>query len=80
MTGPDNYLEAERLARVAATSDGPHGAHAARLAQVHATLALAAATALQREGGTGTLPERDHSQWFKAAATPPPAPIDMEES
>lgn len=54
MNGPDHYREAERLAELAALPEGvepvgwPHGLHdedLIGLAQVHATLALAAATA-----------------------------------
>jgi hypothetical protein len=51
MTGPENYLEAERLVEsaLAYADDGESGKAAVRMAaaQVHATLALAAATALQ---------------------------------
>ena len=45
MTGPQHYREAERLAVVAYGLDGEAAANMAALAQVHATLALAAATA-----------------------------------
>ena len=41
-------------------------------AQVHATLSLAAATALGREGSHGTMPEREHDRWFAVAGTPKP--------
>lgn len=47
MTGPEHYRRAERLMRVAADPEGlPAAQHAALVAtaQVHATLALAAAT------------------------------------
>jgi hypothetical protein len=37
-------------------------------AQVHATLALAAATALGREGADGGQPRQDSAAWFDAAA------------
>ena len=52
MTGPEHYREAERLIEEAKfASDEPENtiwtfAEAAQAAQVHATLALAAATAL----------------------------------
>ncbi|NGO72981.1 hypothetical protein [Streptomyces boncukensis] len=53
MTGPDHYREAERLATMArcltrgSEPDPVAGAAVAAEAQVHATLALAAATAMQ---------------------------------
>lgn len=46
-TGPEHYLEAERLTAQASAYEGlPNNAHIqdGQLAQVHATLALAAAT------------------------------------
>jgi hypothetical protein len=49
MTGPAHYREAERLLKESTTSDDEGGWRAARwvqLAQVHATLAAAAAAAL----------------------------------
>jgi hypothetical protein len=48
MTGPEHYKEAERLIALAGEMvNGPHLQHAAWVAeaQVHATLALVAATA-----------------------------------
>lgn len=54
MTGPEHYREAERLVRLATrqpeASDAPVLAVAA---QVHATLALAAATALDETPRSG---------------------------
>ncbi len=57
MTGPEHYREAERLLNLAADGDEVYGAtdaedsrvrsDARELAQAHAALALAAATALQ---------------------------------
>ena len=92
MTGPEHYREAEALAGSASmwmTEWGPEDMSPAdRLArknsdlakaQVHATLALAAATALGREGAGRMMPDRERAQWFKAAGTPAPGPIDMEE-
>lgn len=47
MTGPENYLRAERDIDLANTANGPeHAGYLLARAQVHATLALAAATAL----------------------------------
>jgi hypothetical protein len=74
MTGPENYREAERLVDSAYRTSDQYGdgAEAARqdlmAAQVHATLALAAATALGREGSDGTQPVKDRAAWFDAAA------------
>ena len=72
MTGPDHFLNAE--------SDLEHAARASDkgrqddvtywlgCAQVHATLALAAATALGREGEGRTQPSMDKVAWFDVAA------------
>lgn len=81
MTGPEHYAEAERLLD---ETRGEHevtesmlSAFQAQLqqmmtrAQVHAMLALAAATALGREGGDGRMPARDRAAWFNVAAVPP---------
>ena len=71
MTGPEHYREAERLISTTVEKDGligtPHP-HVLALAQVHATLALAAATALGREGEGRTQPSMDRDAWFNAAA------------
>lgn len=77
MTGPEHYAMAERLLKGVTL----HGAHpdgspiiridepqAIAAAQVHATLALAAATALGRQGDGRTLPSKDAVAWFDAAA------------
>jgi hypothetical protein len=76
MTGPEHYREAELLLAEGCEYGCPHSGceheqgHLAR-AQVHATLANAAATAL------GSRPSdlrvtRDDSAWHQAAATKPP--------
>lgn len=77
MTGPDHYREAERLIQntQAELERGVKeqnsavieealrvGSAAARMAQVHATLALAAATASSSEG---LLPGNDDLDWKK---------------
>lgn len=69
MTGPEHYQEAECLLRQA--YDRNYGSDEERYyvaaAQVHATLALAAATALRtQEGPTPS----DWSAWRRAAGTP----------
>ncbi|MGW5465190.1 hypothetical protein [Streptomyces sp. NPDC003996] len=74
-TGPDHYQEAERLLRLAsahevqAGSDSPDLAHLYAEAQVHATLALAAATALNGHShDEGGMPLEDYNEWVNAAA------------
>ena len=70
MTGPEHYREAERLLIDAAGEFITEvGAAMAAVAQVHATLALAAATALNRTEGQ---PERNWQAWFEAAGTKKP--------
>ena len=66
MTGPEHYAKAERLAQVA-EGDTPQLAIAnAALAQVHAMLALAAATALVM-GDNGSTPLRAYDEWAAVA-------------
>ncbi|GGU12948.1 hypothetical protein [Streptomyces violascens] len=76
MTGPEHYREAERLIAVAVRSDqttyegeNPEADRTLAEAQVHATLALAAATALVDE-----TPRSDsHSEyraWQSVAGSP----------
>ncbi|MFJ9012283.1 hypothetical protein [Streptomyces canus] len=75
MTGPEHYREAERLLADAGV-EGAEGTYFVRpeslaAAQVHATLALAAATALSdpaRSAPRATVPEWD--AWQKAAGVP----------
>ena len=79
MTGPEHYRMAEKRMEFASKVARPGSGHtdedATRLvglslqrAQVHATLALAAATALGREGAGRMLPSKDRDAWFAAAA------------
>jgi len=74
VTGPEHYRAAEEL--LAEIKDGdPDASHTAAalllgMAQVHATLALAAATAL----GSPDQPTWDWEAWCAAAATPRPEP------
>lgn len=76
MTGPEHYALAEVILedtnREVDAFPSDRFAQAMAEAQVHATLALAAATALGREGADGTMPSRDRAQWFAAAAEPAP--------
>ncbi|MFZ4264471.1 hypothetical protein [Streptomyces arboris] len=73
MTGPEHYREAERLIETAADILRPHDegpCEADRVlaaAQVHATLALAAATALNdAEDG---MPQSAYQEWRATAGT-----------
>ena len=75
MTGPEHYQEAERLAAEAAGYEGlPSNAHIqlAQLAQVHAMLAGAAATALN--DGTEGLIKGDYRAWRRVASEDGPIP------
>ena len=78
MSGPDHYRMAEEMMEFAHKGARPDSGHsdeaATRLvglslqrAQVHATLALAAATALAAQVN-GTLPEKDRVAWFAVAS------------
>lgn len=73
MTGPENYREAERLVDSAFRMPDQYGdaAEAARqdlmAAQVNATLALAAATAL----GGSDVPAADWDAWYRTASEGP---------
>lgn len=71
MTGPEHYREAEKLVRRAEDYDTEGAARAYAAAQVHATLALAAATALNdnvNEQGEGGLPLHDMHAWRAVAS------------
>ena len=77
MTGVEHYREAEVLltgthkCRIPEDNEGtpcPFCTRDLAKAQVHATLALAAATALGREGEGGTQPNKDRAAWFAAAS------------
>lgn len=74
MNGPDHYSEAERLVEMGELDGYPGEAERylrdiAR-AQVHATLALAAATALANYCGD-RMTEGDSRRWFEAASAHP---------
>lgn len=62
MTGPEHYHEAERLIEWAFHDESPDPSQTLATAQVHATLALAAATALPA-GGSGT---ESRAAWVRA--------------
>ena len=59
MTGPEHYREAERLLQ------HPRDVQDVAAAQVHATLALAAATAFSSD----TMPKADWDAWRATCAT-----------
>ena len=78
-TGPEHYREAERLMSMCVGSDGnppPFGEPALdaymQLAQTHATLALAAATALMTATGDSAPAEQDSEEWRRVASELPP--------
>lgn len=71
MTGPEHYAEAERLIEEAnhvGHEDAARGDGIIAAAHVHATLALAAATALNDHDSGTPLPEWHH--WRVAAGYP----------
>lgn len=83
MTGPDHYREAERLLNMAHRftygdgADPTVGAALAAEAQGHATLALAAATAMQApvEDSADGMTQSEYQAWYDAAGVQP-APQD----
>lgn len=77
MTGPEHYRQAEDL--LAFTRDAergtPHEASLFAEAQVHATLALTAATALN-PAGEDFIPDKhwaEYEAWAKVCSVVPPA-------
>lgn len=79
MTGPEHYREAERLLET--TSQEDHARHhRMRVAQVHATLALAAATALSDYAARWrAMPDCDAAAWLAAASDHEAAPGELGE-
>jgi len=63
MSGPEHYHAAELLLAEAREQPGEASARSMAAAQVHATLALSAATALHGVS--------DHRHWFEATGTQP---------
>jgi hypothetical protein len=63
-SGPEHYREAERIVDLISIDDHYRNYHLQQ-AQVHATLALAAATALS---GNADLPSMDEDAWIQAAS------------
>lgn len=85
MTGPEHYREAERLADLAhhyTYGDGGEvvaGGALAAEAQVHATLALAAATAMQAavDGSEPGMGATEFQEWYEAAGVRPKGGDDV---
>ena len=73
MTGPGHFAEAERLLAeaVAEPGSGELVKYFMAAAQVHATLALAAATALY-DNGVQVGGDREREAWLKTAGTVTP--------
>ena len=67
MTGAEHYKMAETLVKIADEGSVDWESTVAT-AQVHATLALAAATALGRAGEGRTMESMDQAAWFDVAA------------
>jgi len=70
MTGPENYRAAESILANLKGSDGAIRT-AVQIAQVHATLAQAAATALGRYSFETGLPIPDRDAWYRVASEGP---------
>jgi len=68
MTGPEHYREAERILERTFLEDHYRNYHL-QTAQAHATLALAAATALM-QSAAGMFPLAEYKAWVEAAAEP----------
>ncbi|MGW0012429.1 hypothetical protein [Streptomyces tendae] len=71
MTGPEHYTRAEQLLREVRDghAEGTDVAAILAAAQVHATLAQTAATALySHEDGQGGQPMHDYNAWMQAAS------------
>ena len=67
MTGPDHFREAEKILELTSLEDHYRNYHL-QAAQVHATLALAAATALVA-GDDGRTGLSDYDAWSEVAST-----------
>ena len=77
MTGPEHYTRAEQLLREVRDGhqEGTDVAAILAAAQVHATLALAAATALNDNAAdSGGLPLEDFTAWAETAGVWKPKP------
>ncbi|MFE0727908.1 hypothetical protein ACFW2X_06590 [Streptomyces antibioticus] len=81
MTGPEHYCEAEAHLASAARDflRGEDTSSALAAAQVHATLALAAATAMQApvDGAEPGMSSPEYAAWYEAAGVKP-ATIDQQ--
>jgi hypothetical protein len=79
MTGPGHYKKAEQLAQQAHYQEPEQAAYSLRLAQVHATLALAAATALYLHSDDGWLQTHEQAAWNEVAGVKPAAAPETTE-
>lgn len=74
MTGPEHYADAERLIRQSRGQDDEVAAVTLAEAQVHATLALAAATAMgagRADTANGAMDAVDFRAWDEVAGVQP---------
>lgn len=76
MTGPEHYLKAEECLDHASRHEGGSNIERYNLAaaQVHATLALTAATAMQAavDGSEPGMGSGEFHEWYQAAGVKPP--------
>ncbi|MFJ2675076.1 hypothetical protein [Streptomyces sp. NPDC087525] len=75
MTGPEHYREAERLVQLATRHpDSSNATLLTAAAQVHATLALTAATAMQAavDGSEPGMGSQEFHEWYQTAGVKPP--------
>jgi hypothetical protein len=85
MTGPEHYREAEALLMSADEADEDRDGDPGRPlrliaeAQIHATLALAAASALL-SGAGGVIPLAEYDAWAKVAGEPEAAAVTAGEA
>lgn len=75
MTGPEHYRRAEQLEAQAAEDEGPSAPRLVARAQVHATLALAAATA----AGVYDIRGRGETAWHAVGGSPAPEPFTFPD-
>ncbi|MEU9323261.1 hypothetical protein AB0D91_05515 [Streptomyces canus] len=83
MTGPEHYREAERLLKVATKSpSGQQRVDCIAAAQVHATLAHAAAAAMSApvEDDLAGFTVEDRDAWYAVAGTRPGTKPAVEEA
>ena len=77
MTGPEHYKKAEFILKYVDEMDAEAARHSVAVAQVHATLAQAAATAMAAYTDDGMTPE-DWGVWSEVASVEGKA-VDLAE-